>query len=275
MEELARQAAYAIHTARSSQTDVHLAADLTHMLYQPLIGLNGYIDLTLQEVEGTLNDSQKKFLGEAHKNAVRISRLVNGTHTLARLESGQLLLNLTSLDLAECAKDCLTEPSLAPREHKLMEAGLRPEDIPLSFSKLSQFKQLTLNLHLSDLPPVRANHDWLFAVITSLLDNAVKYTPAHGDINVTATVQNSFVRLSVQDTGYGIPANEQGYIFNPWSRGWQSPVHETPGVGLDLYIAKQYIDLMGGTIGFESEPGKGSTFWFTLPIAEPVALGNS
>jgi signal transduction histidine kinase len=113
----------------------------------------------------------------------------------------------------------------------------------------------------------------LAKIMIILLDNAIKYTSADGKIDISAALQDTSAKVSIKDTGMGIPTEEQNMVFTKFFRS--SNMREYGGYGLSLYIAKNLTELMGGTIGFESEPGKGSTFWFTLPIAEPEASLNS
>jgi signal transduction histidine kinase len=118
-----------------------------------------------------------------------------------------------------------------------------------------------------DVPDVLADHTYLVRVLDCLIDNACRYTPSGRQITISAEAQDKYVRISVSDTGIGIDPQDQNRIFTRFFRATTSDVGPYEGVGLSLDLAKSFVERMGGTIGFESEPGKGSTFWFTLPIA--------
>jgi signal transduction histidine kinase len=102
-------------------------------------------------------------------------------------------------------------------------------------------------------------------VLSNLLSNAVKYSPTSGTVHVTAERAGDGARISVRDSGPGIPENFHGRIFERFSQADASATREKGGTGLGLYIARRFIEQMQGRIGFESEAGKGTTFWVELP----------
>jgi signal transduction histidine kinase len=120
-----------------------------------------------------------------------------------------------------------------------------------------------------DLPQVYAEASRLVQVLAYLLDNASRYTPAGGEIRVTARQQEAVLRLEVIDTGIGISQQDQASLFSQFFRSGDPAVHEQPGWGLALSVAKRLVVLMGGEIGVRSELGQGSAFWFTLPAGNP------
>jgi signal transduction histidine kinase len=112
---------------------------------------------------------------------------------------------------------------------------------------------------------VAVDPDRFVQVLTNLLSNAVKYSPASGTVHVSAEQRSDVVRVSVRDTGPGIPENFRARIFERFSQADASATREKGGTGLGLYIARRFIEQMLGRIGFDSEPGKGATFWVELP----------
>jgi len=132
-----------------------------------------------------------------------------------------------------------------------------------------QIKETGLNLSLElpdGLPKVLADPPQLERVFMNLLSNAIKYNHEQGSVTVTSSIAaDGFLRLAVFDTGPGIPKELQGKLFQPFSRlGMEKSSSEGTGIGLS--IAKKLVEMMGGRIGFESEAGKGTTFWFDLPV---------
>jgi signal transduction histidine kinase len=115
--------------------------------------------------------------------------------------------------------------------------------------------------------PVLADSERVDVVLTNLLGNALRHTPAGGRIAVRVQRAAAAVRFEVQDTGEGVPRQYQERIFE---RFFQVPGGKRGGVGLGLYISREIVRAHGGEMGVESQEGKGSTFWFTLPAAEPA-----
>jgi signal transduction histidine kinase len=129
-------------------------------------------------------------------------------------------------------------------------------------------EQLTFELALApSLPPVAADRDKLRQVLVNLVGNAVKYSPAGGRIEVAVTVDDGHVAVLVRDEGLGIAPSEQSLIFEKFYRADANMTRGVSGSGLGLYISRELVHRMGGTISVESQPGEGSTFVVTLPAA--------
>jgi signal transduction histidine kinase len=244
--------ALAVRTVQAPRREAAFMSEVAHELSHPLTSIKGYTDLLLKQLIGPLTNTQIEFLETIALSTNQMRDLMNALVDIGRLETRRLRLDIESINLREYAKQAVGQ--------------LRP--IVLN-------KNLSVTLQLDDAPFVQADLQRLVQVMTILLDNAVKYTPAKGTIDVSADNLGSHARLLVRDTGPGIDPQEQTRIFQKWFRGADPLVREHPGNGLSLYTAKQLIELMSGTIGFESKPGQGSTFWFTLPIAEPEASASS
>src|SRR5262249_40878750 len=125
------------------------------------------------------------------------------------------------------------------------------------------------------LPLARGDHDRILQVVTNLVSNAHKYTPAGGAMRVVATRDGDFARVAVHDTGIGIAPEDVARLFTRFFRVDSSLTREIGGTGLGLSIVKSIVELHGGTVSVDSTPGQGSTFSFTLPLAETAALESA
>jgi signal transduction histidine kinase len=132
---------------------------------------------------------------------------------------------------------------------------------------IAQKKQITLETDWpADLPPVIGDEDWLEQVVTNLVGNAIKFTPAGGRVTVSARPSGAEILVEVSDTGIGIPADSLDRIFTKYYRVPDKGGERIEGTGLGLHIAKHIVEAHGGRIWVESTVGQGSTFRFTLPI---------
>ena len=123
------------------------------------------------------------------------------------------------------------------------------------------------------LPKMHTDPQRLMQILTNLLSNANKYTPEGGRIEIRASREGGMVRVTVQDHGIGMTEEEQSRLFTQFFRGESTTVRDQPGWGLGLHVTKRLVEVLGGSIGAKSAPGKGSTFWFTQPVES--ASGNS
>jgi NtrC-family two-component system sensor histidine kinase KinB len=221
---------------------------VSHELRNPLHTLNGFVKLVLQERAGPLTSLQQDFLKMADEQIEQLSSRVAELLEYNRFKAGRLALQPDVGDLA------------------LLIAGT------VNRLKLqAEQQQLALVSHVTHLPLCRFDGQRIGQVLTNLIENAIKATPAGGTISVSADVHDQEVRVRVSDTGVGIPASELGKIFQ---RFYQVAKHRrTHGnnLGLGLAICQQIVEGHGGRIWVESEEGVGTTFTFTLPLADGQA----
>lgn len=223
-----------------------LRADLSAMVYHDLRGPLQNIHSSLSMLGRLLTNANNKTIIDMIQIGLRssrqLSRMVESLLDIQRLEEGRAVLDrkLTSLHslLANAAE--LVQP-LATESNQ----------------------RLSFNLN-AELPFLKIDSDMILRVVTNLMENAVKYTPAGGVIKLSAEVVNNSVQISVSDSGPGIPQHMQRQIFDKFSR---VRYHNVPkGVGLGLAFCRLAVEAHGGRIWVESEPGKGSNFMFSLPL---------
>jgi signal transduction histidine kinase len=229
---------------------------VSHELRTPLTSIKGFVENMLQGLTGPLNEKQQHYLTRIHLNAERLTRMLNELLDLSRIEAGKMQLLATPLSLQDLFSDLLD-----------------------GFQPLARQKSIDMDVVFADVvPPVQADRDKLYEVVANLLDNAIKFTPSGGRVQISAEVQDvRFVRIGVSDTGCGIAEEDRPKVFQKFYRV-NSVTGSSTGAGLGLSIAKGLIELHGGTMDVESEPGKGSRFYFTLPYQCPepadVSLGR-
>jgi signal transduction histidine kinase len=223
-------------------------ANVSHDLRTPLTAIKAAIVL-LQE----MNQAGRPWDGQAihrlyhtiEKNCDRLNTLVSDLLDLARLRQGRLELSPQRVDVRELLENCL--------------AAVRP---------LAERKQLRLECRLNGpLPPLVADPKRLEQVIVNLLTNAVQYTPPLGQVVLAACAGDTTLQITVQDSGPGISAADQPYIFDRFYRSRAPAVQRVQGAGLGLSIARFLVELHGGTISVASTEGKGATFIVCLPFA--------
>jgi len=250
---LASQAAIAIQNARLftrirnaydklSSLD-HLKSEFiniaAHELRTPLAEINTYLALLEQEVK----EQSKSHVHAIARAAGRLGLVMNEMTDLKFLEAGQVGLQRTQVSLPELVAEVLE--SLGP------QAASRNE---------------TIRHQVPDsLVCISADGPKLKVALSNLVSNAIDSTPEGGEISVEAIADGNSIRVAIHDTGMGIPAEEREWIFKPFHQLESSLIRERGGMGVGLAIARNVVELHGGRIWVESEPGKGSTFFFTIP----------
>jgi two-component system sensor histidine kinase BaeS len=218
-----------------------LIGDVTHELRTPLAAIKGYMEGLM---DGVLPATPETYQ-QVHSEADRLQRLVNGLQELSRVEAGAYQLKLESVSPAD-----LIETVVSHLNRQFEEKGIHLE------TKLD-----------ADLPNVSADKDRILQVLTNLVGNALQYTPAGGEVTITAAKVKSEIVISIIDTGIGISPDHLRLIFNRFYRTDKSRARVSGGSGIGLTIAQALIKAHRGRIWAESAgEGKGSTFHFTLPV---------
>jgi len=222
-------------------------ASVTHELRTPLHCINESVNLLLERIAGDVSPKQEKLLTVARRNIKRLTGLINDLLDVSKLESGEFKLRMGTFKMDE-----------------LLEL------IRSTFDSWAVSKNMTIDVKgLGDSVEVDGDHDRLNQVITNLMGNAMKFTPDGGKILLTAKTFDHFgkewIEVRVKDTGPGLPKEEQIKIFEKFAQAQSLRQTEVKGTGLGLAIAKEIVELHGGEISVESEEGKGSSFFFTIP----------
>jgi signal transduction histidine kinase len=221
-------------------------SNVSHELRTPLTAIKGAVDLILREVPGPLNEKQSHYLARVRSNTQHLAGLINDLLDLSKIEEGKIELQAARM-------------SLGGLVHEVMET-LKP----IAAEKPIELEVTTLEPSIL----VWADRDKITQMLTNLIGNAIKFTPPHGRVMVSSACNDKdWVRVSVSDTGPGIPANERERIFDKFYQVAEIGGPKPKGTGLGLAISKTLVELHGGKIWVESEPGRGSTFYFTLPAA--------
>jgi signal transduction histidine kinase len=195
-------------------------------------------------------DNVQDSLDAALQSAERLSRLVTLLFDVSQVRAGKLELHPAGCDLAALVEDEVVAVRMAAPER-------------------------TIRLDVSDDEPalVTADADRIGQVITNYLTNALKYSPATEPVDVRVTLAGDRARVAVADHGPGLPADELEHVWEPFRRlsSVAAQSNASGGLGMGLHICKTLVELHGGQVGVESEMGRGSTFWFTLPRSRPTA----
>ncbi len=227
---------------RDREVRRNMMADIAHELRTPLSVLQGNIE---GMIDGVLPQSRET-LDILHGETLELSRLVEDLRTLSLAEAGQLKFELQPVDL-----------------------GRLVERVADGFRAVAASRKISIELSSApNLPPVSADPDRTAQVLRNLIDNALKFSPDAGRLDIAVKSDKSGVTVSVADHGPGIPEKSLPLVFERFYRVDPSRSRATGGSGLGLAIARQLIEAQSGTIKAESKPGEGSTFSFTLPIAK-------
>ena len=223
-------------------------AKVSHELRTPLTAVMGSLDLLREEGMGIAAGPARTFLDMAWRNTERLAMLVNDVIDTERIESGDLAFRDMELELAPFLAEAveLNQPYAAREKVTLVVE----EPVPHAW--------------------LRADRDRLMQVMANLLSNAAKFSPEGGEVRVGARREGGTVRVSVSDSGPGIPEEFRPRIFEKFAQADSSDTREIGGTGLGLAICKSIIERVGGRIGFDTERGTGTTFWFELPASNPL-----
>jgi signal transduction histidine kinase len=217
-----------------------------HELRTPVAAMKGYLTLILEGTTGPIPDQTKLFIEKVLASNQRLIQLVNDLLEVARSQAGRLTIKVTPIDLAPPINSTLDE-----------------------LKSLADEKSVTMTyVPPADLPQVLADADRVKEVVVNLIGNAIKYMGGPGSITITHENKGDILVTNITDTGLGISKEAQEKLFEKFYRVQTDKTREITGTGLGLFIVKEIIEKMDGTISVASEEGKGSTFSFALAIAK-------
>ncbi len=217
-------------------------ANMSHELRTPLNAVNGFSEVLLQGMFGDVNPKQREYLEDILSSGKHLLSLINDILDLSKIEAGRMELDLTTFSLASALDSGLTIVRERASRHGIRLDAVVPDG----------------------LPPVEADERKVKQILYNLLSNAVKFTPDGGKVEVRVRREDDDVLVEVRDTGIGIAAEDQARVFEEFQQVGRERSRE--GTGLGLTLTKRFVELHGGRIWVESEPGTGSTFSFTLPL---------
>jgi signal transduction histidine kinase len=216
---------------------------MSHELRTPLNAILGYSELIIDNIYGEVPEKIREVLERVEKNGRHLLSLINDVLDLSKIEAGRLTLTLNEYSMQDIIQTVFT-----------------------SVEALAVEKNLDLKTTVpNDLTNGKGDGQRIAQVVLNLIGNAIKFTD-QGEVNVEAAVSNESFLISVSDTGPGLSETDQLKIFEEFQQADGSSTRKKSGTGLGLSISKKIVEMHGGRIGVESTLGKGSKFWFRLPI---------
>ncbi len=231
----------------------------SHQLRTPLAGINWYVEALVKEEVGKLNSTQKKYLEEVYNANLKLVEMVYDFLNVSRIELGTFNLKLSSVNLKEVSQGIIKElePTVKAKKLKLAER------------------------YRGEIEQVPIDRKVIRITLQNLITNSVKYTPPRGRVYISIILEKPkgkpTLRVTVADTGVGIPKKDQDKIFSKLFRADNIKPLDANGTGLGLYIVKSFVQLCGGKIWFKSRENRGTTFYVDLPLEQksPAAVPSS
>ena len=219
-------------------------SSMSHELRSPLHTMIGFSELLAEETQGPLNEKQKRFLAYMQRDSLHLLALINDILDISRIEADKLELKKEPVGVKEAVAEAVG-----------------------SIESRCLGKSIALEAEAVEDAVVDADRVRLKQILYNLLSNAVKFTPAGGRVTVAAARRGDMVEISVEDTGIGIPPEEQKRVFDRFYQVQKTGASAAEGTGLGLAITRRLVEQHGGEIRLRSEPGVGSRFAFTIPVA--------
>ena len=247
---------------KANRAKSEFLSSMSHELRTPMNAIMGFGQLLNMDFDNPLDDNQKENVTEILKASDHLLDLINEVLDLAKIEAGRIDLSIEDVSLSDVISESL-QLILPLAEKRSISINLFRGDVEHGIDEIKNIQTV-----------VRADYTRTKQVIINLLSNAVKYNSEKGNISIRCDVNESNIRISVTDTGNGLSLEQQSQLFTAFNRlGAEND--DIEGTGIGLVITQNIVELMGGTIGIDSEVGKGSTFWFELPNSADSVTNKS
>ena len=242
--EVAQQALIEVREADRLKTE--FLANMSHELRTPLNSIIGFSRVILKGIDGPINDLQQQDLEAIHHSGQHLLDMINNILDISKIEAGKMELNIEEIEINDVVESVISAARGLVKEKPIRLMSDIPENLPKVNADRTRVRQILLNL----------------------LQNASKFTD-EGEITVKIEHLefDNLLKFSVSDTGIGIAQEDVNKLFERFSQVDSSLTRKVGGTGLGLSISKLLVEMQGGTIDLESELGKGTTFWFTIPVA--------
>jgi len=218
-----------------------------HQLRTPLSAIKWTLKMLLSGDLGKITDEQKEFIGKSYESNERMISLINDLLNVTRIEEGRYVLKRDAVDMIKMIENII----------KSYRSLIKQRQVRFRFKEPKE-----------RLAKIVVDEEKLELATRNLFDNAIRYSLPGGEIVVELKKSEKNIEFSIKDSGVGIPNDQQNRIFSKFFRGANVIRMETDGSGLGLFISKNIIEAHGGNIWFESEEGRGTTFYFTIPIED-------
>jgi signal transduction histidine kinase len=227
----------------ANQHKSEFLANMSHELRTPLNAIIGFSEVLLERMFGELNEKQDDYLKDIHSSGKHLLSLINDILDLSKIEAGRMELDVETFDVPAALDNALTVVRERAQRHGIaLSLQVEPE-VGTAHADERKFKQILLNL----------------------LTNAVKFTPDGGKVDVHVELVDGVLQVAVADSGIGIAPEDQAAVFEEFKQVGRHYTNKQEGTGLGLTLTKRFVELHGGSLTLQSQPGKGSTFTFTLP----------
>jgi signal transduction histidine kinase len=214
----------------------------SHQLRTPLTSVKGYVSMVLEGDAGEINDMQRQLLTQSFFSSQRMVYLIADLLNVSRLKTGKFTIDRTPINLVDVVEQEMAQLNATALSRNLKLSYLKPDTFPLVMLDETKTRQIIMNF----------------------VDNAIYYTPSGGNITLKLIDKPTTIEFRVEDDGIGVPKTEQAHLFTKFYRAGNARKARPDGTGLGLFMAKKVIIAQGGTLLFESNEGKGSTFGFVF-----------
>jgi len=247
---------------RANKAKTGFLSSMSHELRTPLNGILGFADLLGGQYFGKLNEKQREYVNQIDDSGKHLLALINDLLDITKIDSGKVDLELVNISIEQ-----------------IINASVNMVNKQYIIDGLIKDNGITISINVDPgLEFVKADERKFKQVILNLLSNAIKYSPSGSEVLISVTeIKNMCTRFEVSDSGIGIEKDALDNIFDEFHQVNRVRDEELGGTGIGLALTRRLVELHGGKIGVESEPGQGSTFWFTIPLAEEEIqkFGNS